>query len=320
MILEVLLALVLLVSLIVGIYLKKLINLVKEEKIDPDTVKGVFATSLKDLGIDKDIGSIKVIGEDIKKASRDLQGLFEVKRGRAEWGEFQLEELLSDSFPKDKFGIRKNLKGIGTPDAYIESTDGIICIDCKFPLDNYRKMNDAQDEREREKYGREFAKDVQRHIDKIKEYIKPEYGTAPIAFGFIPSEAVYQYITEACYDLLKRAAEEGVNLLSPSTLIVNLNLIKIGIRAQFLTEKAKEIEDNLKLLDRGFEQLEVDWGKLQKHIIDAHKKSFDVYTKISKLKGNYERIAKIEEYEGISLPASPPKPLKTKAEKRKKGK
>ena len=258
--------------------------------------KGAFATSLKELGLGEDIGAIKKTADEVLRSSQDLQNLFEVKRGRAEFGEFQLEELLKDILPKEKFEIRKEIPGLGIPDAHIKSTEGIICIDSKFPLENYRRLVGTSDESEKKRYAREFRRDVEGHITDIADkYVKQEEGTVPFAYGFIPSEAVYQYLTEAEFGLLRDAASRGVNLVSPATLVINLNLIRIGIRAREITERAEEIEKNLQVLKSSFDGFEREWSTLKSHIANAYTKFSDADKKYVELKGNYNRIARLEE-------------------------
>ena len=158
---------------------------------DLEAVKGAVVTSWKELGIDEDIGVIKTRADDILHTSQGLQSLFEVTRGRAEYGEFQLEQILKDILPSRYVHIRERLP-IGIPDAHVSTPQGILCIDSKFPLDNYRKMLDATDEEQRTKLSDVFCADVQGHVDAIRaKYVKPEEGTVPFAFGFIPSEAVF---------------------------------------------------------------------------------------------------------------------------------
>ncbi len=273
--------------------LKNTLSVCLSEK--SDMFKGTFLSSLKDIKLEETIGIVKQRADDILSASQMLQDLFKVKRGRSQFGEFQLEELLKDSLPKEKFGIREDISEIGTPDAHIKTREGIICIDSKFPLENYQRMVENPIESEKSKYAKVFRKDVEKHIEDIAtKYVKLDKGTVPFAFCFIPSEAVYQYLTECESGLLKDAATRGVNLVSPATFLINLNLIKIGIRAKDISEKAVEIEKNLQGLRSAFETFEKDWEILRGHIIDSSKKLSDVDTKYSELRKKYDGISKIE--------------------------
>ncbi|MFQ5837472.1 MAG: DNA recombination protein RmuC [Thermoplasmata archaeon] len=263
-----------------------------------EVLKGAFATSVKELGLDKDLGAIKTTAQQILSSSKSLQTLFEVKRGRAQFAEFQLEELLKDIFPPGKVGIRQKLPGFGTPDAHLETSEGILCIDAKFPLDNYRRMLETEDEAERRRRAKEFARDVQRHVDKIAgDYVKPEEGGAPFALGFIPAEAVYQYLTEAEGDLMRDAAARGVNLVSPSTLVTSINILALAVRAQEIAERAEDIEESLQRMERRFQGFDGHWETMKTHLSNAYRRMVDADKSYGRLRQSYRRIARLEEPE-----------------------
>ena len=297
MIVELLIALVLLLVFAVLVILLQLSGKLGKISLDREAVKGAIATCWKELGIDQDIGAIKERANDILQASQSLENLFRVTRGRGEYGEFQLEQILKDILPAQYVHIRKRIAQIGKiPDAHIVTPQGIICIDSKFPLDNYRKMLETTDETEQAKFGANFRNDVKTHIDKIKtDYVKPEEGTTPFAFGFIPSEAVYQYTTECEMSLVAEAAAEGVLLVSPATLAINLNLLSVGLKATEISERAEQIQKNLGKLSTSLEEVEDAWSTLYTHIKNAYNKAGEVNEKHSRLRVTFEQITEIEE-------------------------
>lgn len=267
--------------------------------IDQEAVKGAVATCWKELGIDQDIGTIKTRAEDIQKATQNLENLFRVTRGRGEYGEFQLEQILKDLLPQKYVHIRERIPQTGKiPDAHIITPQGIICIDSKFPLENYRKMIEATEEKQRAVFGASFRNDVKAQIEKIKaDYVKPEEGTTTFAFAFIPSEAVYQYLTECEMGLVAEAATEGILLVSPATLAINLNLLSVGLKATEISEKAEQIQKNLGKLAKSLKEVEDTWNTLYSHIKNAYNKASEVNEKQSKLKLTFEQITQIEEKE-----------------------
>ncbi len=268
-----------------------------------ETFKGAFATSIKELGLIEDMGSIKSTAQQILDSASSLQTLFQVKRGRAQFAEFHLEELLRDVFPSGRLGIRKRLPGIGIPDASLDTPEGIVCIDAKFPLDNYRRMVEAQDERQRRQHAKRFAADVRRHVDKIADdYVKPEEGGVPFALGFIPAEAVYHYLAESEGGLLRDAASRGVTVVSPSTLVASLNLLGASLRAQEIAEKAKDIEDRLRRLERGFEEFEGDWKTLRTHLNNAYGRMVDADKSYGNLRRAFRRVVRLEDEATVGAP------------------
>jgi len=226
-----------------------------------------------------------------------LQTLFKVARGRGEYGEFQLEQILKDLLPKQYVHIRERIPKIGKiPDAHLVAPQGTICIDSKFPLENYRKMLETTDDTQKGALAASFCNDVRTHINKIKtDYVKPEEGTTPFAFGFIPSEAVYQYLTECEPSLIAEAAKEGVLLVSPATLAINLNLLSVGLKATEISEKAQQIQSNLGKLSKSLEEVEASWSTLYTHIKNTYSKASEVNEKYGKLRDTFNRIANIED-------------------------
>jgi len=294
---ELLTALVLLLSLAILIILLKISGKLGQISIDQETVKGAVATCWKELGIDQDIGAIKERANDIQNATQSLETLFKVTRGRGEYGEFQLEQILKDILPAQCLHIRERIPQIGKiPDAHIVTPQGIMCIDSKFPLENYRKMIEITDETQKARSSAIFRSDVKAHIEKIKtDYVKPEEGTTTFAFGFIPSEAVYQYLTECEMSLVAESAAEGVLLVSPATISINLNLLSVGLKAMEISERAEQIQKNLGKLSTSLEEVEDAWSTLYTHIKNAYNKAAEVNEKHGRLKVTFEQITEIEE-------------------------
>jgi DNA recombination protein RmuC len=294
---ELLVALLLILVSAVLVILLRLSGKLGKVSVDPEAVKGAVATCWKELGIDQDFGAIKERANDILQSSQSLENLFRVTRGRGEYGEFQLEQVLKDLLPKQYVHIRKRVDKIGKiPDAHIITPQGTICIDSKFPLENYRKMIETTSETEREKISKSFCGDVKTHIDKIKtDYVKPEEGTVPFAFGFIPSEAVYQYLTECQMNLVAEAAAQRVLLVSPATLAINLNLLTVGLKATEISERAEQIQKNLGKLSTSLGEVEDAWSTLYSHIRNAYNKAGEVNEKHSRPKATFEQVTQKEE-------------------------
>ncbi len=294
---ELLVVLVLLIVLAILVILFRLPSKLRKISIDQEVFKGAVATCWKELGIDQDIGAIKERANDIQKATQSLETLFRVARGRGGYGEFQLEQILKDILPTQYVHIRKRIPQIGKiPDAHIVTPQGILCIDSKFPLENYRKMLETTDTTQKTKFSANFRNDVKSHIEKIKtDYVKSEEGTTPFAFGFIPSEAVYQYLTECEMSLVAEAAKERVLLVSPATLAINLNLLSVGLKATEISERAEQIQKNLGKLSTSLEEVENSWNTLYGHIKNAYNKAGEVNEKHSRLKVTFEQITETEE-------------------------
>ncbi|MCD6363817.1 MAG: DNA recombination protein RmuC, partial [Synergistetes bacterium] len=194
--------------------------------------------------------------------------------------------------PPYMFGIREKIAGGVIPDAYIRSTNGIICIDSKFPLENYIKMREATDLTEREIYKKRFLNDVKGHLDKVRrDYIRPESGTANFAFVYVPSEAIYWFLVEEAFDMVRNYIKMGVHIVSPLTLSHKIEIVKAGIEAKRLSEEAERIKRSMESISEGFKRLDNNWRIFyETHLRNLWNKASEVDTSYRELKRRFDDI------------------------------
>ncbi|HID29120.1 MAG TPA: DNA recombination protein RmuC [Desulfobacterales bacterium] len=193
------------------------------------------------------------------------------------------------------YGIRTEAFAGKRPDAWIKSTVGIICIDAKFPLDNFAKMAATPDAGESKTYAKQFLKDVRSHLEKVaSDYVRPDEGSADFAFMYIPSESVYHFLVSEALDLLREYAKKGVQVVSPLTLSQRIELIKAGVHAKRLSEEARKVQEELQRLGRIFEKVDGAWRTFyETHLKNAHSKATEVDKAYRKLREEFDLIAKI---------------------------
>lgn len=94
-------------------------------------------------------------------------------------------------------------------------------MDVKFPLDNYIKYLETESDTDKEKYRKEFIKDVKVKIKEVttREYINPEQNTIDYVILFIPNEQIYTFIHEQDKIILDEALKNKVIVCSPITLL-----------------------------------------------------------------------------------------------------
>src|SRR4030043_805506 len=147
----------------------------RSRKVAPSDLKNVMSSTWTELGLDQKIGTIESHANDIRQSYRSFEQMLRVPKERASFGELALETILADQLPPDMYGIREMIFDGKKPDAHIKSTEGIICIDSKFALDNYAAMLATPDPNEKQRLKKEFIADVRRCLDKIGvDYICPE--------------------------------------------------------------------------------------------------------------------------------------------------
>jgi len=267
--------------------------LLKREKIEKEDIENVILKIWNESGLNERIGELGLHAKEIKEAHKSIERMLRVPFERGSFGEIVLETILSDQLPPDMFGIRKKVLDGKIPDAYIKSTVGIICIDSKFPLENYRKMIESEDLKEKEIYKNNFLRDVKFHLEKIaNDYVCPEKGSAGFAFAYIPSESVYWFLVNSAFEMLRDYVKKGVQVVSPLTLSHKIELIKAGVHAKKLSEEAERVNNAILELSREFEKIDKVW----KTFYGTHLKN--LVGKAEELDGAYKRLK--EEFDKIS--------------------
>src|SRR5262249_20731581 len=135
-------------------------------------------------------------------------------------------------------------------DAALFVGDRTLCVDSKFPLDNFRRMLAGTTEEERKALRKQFLVDVRKHVNDIAEkYILPDENTFDFAFMFIPAENVYyELIIRDESDLHQHCLSRRVIPVSPNTFFAYLQVILLGLRGFQISEHAREILAQLQQL------------------------------------------------------------------------
>src|SRR3989344_2588015 len=142
-------------------------------------------------GVSKSVGEMTELG----RSMRELQEFLRSPKLRGQIGESILKDLLAQSLPKQNFHLQYAFKSGEIVDAALKLEQGIIPIDAKFPLENFRKMAKSENEKDRDLFRKAFIADVKKHIDAISnKYIRPQEGTLDFALMYIPSEPIYYEI------------------------------------------------------------------------------------------------------------------------------
>jgi DNA recombination protein RmuC len=281
---------VIVILLVVLIFL-----VIRGRGVKPGDIENAVSGTWAKLGLEEKIGALTAHTQDIKECHKSIEQMLRVPTERAALGELSLETILSDQLPPDMFGIRKMILDGKIPDAHIRSTVGLICIDSKFPLDNYRRMVEAADSKEKEQFKNDFCKDVQSHLNKIAEdYVCPERGSAEFAFAYIPSEAVYYFLVNEEFEMLRDYTKKGVQVVSPLTLSHKIELIKAGVHAKKLSEEAENVRNDLNVISRRFSEIDGLWRVFYgTHLRNAEGKAEELDIAYKKLRDEFDRISKM---------------------------
>ncbi|MFH1826869.1 MAG: DNA recombination protein RmuC [bacterium] len=222
--------------------------------------------------VQKNIGEFTEIGRSMK----DLQDFLSSPKLRGNIGEQILNDLLKQNFPSDSYSLQFTFKNGYKVDAIIKTANGIIPIDSKFPMENFRKMINETSDIEKKKIKKVFTSDVKKHIvDISKKYILPEENTVDYALMYIPSEAIYYEIINDS-DLFDFYGENRVLPVSPMSFFAYMKAILMSFEGEKIQSKAKEILEILRSIKKDYEKIDTSWSVLTKHLTNAYNQTSQV--------------------------------------------
>ncbi len=219
------------------------------------------------------IGDLKRnLGEmsEVGKGIRSLQEFLQSPKLRGNIGEQVLKDMIGQTFPKNSFHLQYQFRSGVKVDAVLKTDAGLLCIDSKFPMENFTLMHKGETEIERVQAKRAFVADVKKHISDIaKKYILPEEGTMDFALMYIPSESVYYEIANMG-ELMDFARKNRVYPVSPNTLYAHLQVLLLSFQGKELEQKSREVFRLLRAMQKDYSKVEENLGVLGRHVNNAY--------------------------------------------------
>jgi len=235
--------------------------------------------------VHKELGGISEFGRDMK----DLSNILKSPKLRGGLGEQFLYEILEDSLPKELFKTQYKFKDGAVCDAVVITEKGLITIDSKFPMENFKEMITQETQEVRDKYKKQFIRDVKARIDEISsKYILPEEGTTDFAVMYVPSENVYYELVVNTPEIEKYSRDKSVFITSPNTLTYQMRAILVAYQQNELQKHAGEILKSLSGIKTEAVKFDEELGVLRGHIVRTYKAMDSVKIKFSKLFGKIE--------------------------------
>ena len=229
-----------------------------------------------------------------------LQSVLTDKKTRGIFGEVNLNYILSSVFGEQNpkiYELQYKLSNGFVTDSVIHAPEplGNVCIDSKFPLENYERMtNRSLSKEERIMATKLFKIDVKKHIEAIaSKYIIPNE-TAEQAILFLPAEAIFAEIHAYHPDILKEAYHKHVWITSPTTLMSTLTTIHMVIKNMERDKYAKVIQMELNQLSIEFSRYRERWDKLSRSIDTVSKDVKDIHNTTEKITKRFDSINKVE--------------------------
>jgi len=229
--------------------------------------------------VKQNLGELSKATQQVFDVGKDIASLQEILRApklRGVLGELFLGDLLGQILPPNHFTLQHRFKSGEAVDAVVHLGQFLVPIDSKFPLENFRRVIEAQNDDERKAARRKFNSDVKKHVEAIAtKYILPDEGTFPFALMYIPAENVYyetiirdENLGEE-KSLSAHALERKVIPVSPNSLYAYLQAIVMGLKGLQIEKSAQIIISHLERLRGDFERFRKEFEVIGTHLTNA---------------------------------------------------
>jgi len=173
---------------------------------------------------------------------------------RGRYGEIQLERVAELAGMRDycdfdtqaSFRDRDEARSLLRPDMIVKLPNGrVIAVDAKANIEAYLDALEAETDEQADRHLDRFARHVKDQAKKLgdKNYWSAIEGSPEFVVMFVPGDQFVDAALQREPSLLDMAAEQGVIIASPSTLIGLLRAVHVGWRERRLSEAAHELFD-----------------------------------------------------------------------------
>lgn len=232
--------------------------------------------------------AIKLMMEKTERLGHDAQNLTLALRGntkkQGDWGEMILERMLEESGLRkgEEYFVQENHKTEDgrdvRPDVVIRFPDArCVVVDSKVSLTAYALYAAAEKDEDRKNHLDAHVASIRKHIEELagKDYSSIVEGTISYVLMFMPNEASYMAALQHSPDLPMEAYRRRIILISPTNLLMALqlaynlwqkerqtrNVEKIFDRATKLYDKMCLVQDSLEKVGKGLEQAQNAYSK-----------------------------------------------------------
>ncbi len=265
------------------------------------TVGSRLEETTKVIGnVRQQLGQLEASSRNIAELGKDISKLEDILKPptlRGSLGELFLADLLSQVLPPSHYHLQYQFKGGETVDAVVVLKAGMVPIDAKFPLENFRRIFSSETEEDRKSAKKNFVKNVKGHIDAIaSKYIRMDENTFDFALMYIPAENIYYETiikeddTYGSTSLFSYAMKKRVIPVSPNSFYAYLQTIILGLKGMRVEESSREIIDNLSRLQKEFQFFSEAFRLVGQHLDKSVKKYAEAETRFSKMEAKVDKI------------------------------
>lgn len=247
--------------------------------------------------INKALEQQRELTNDLKISTEQLAKVLSNNQARGAWGERIIEDLLQANGLVEGIHYLKQTKQSGStlkPDiTLLLPNDRNVPVDVKFPYSEIQKLSEAQTKSAKATHLKQFSQDLKAKIDKVATYIDPTQETLDYAILFVPNEMVFSFINQKMPELVDRAINKRVLIVSPFTFLIVARTVIESYRNFMIGDKLKEVVSYI-------DDFVSEWGKFKDKFdkygrsLATLQKDYDDLTG-TRVKQMERRISKIED-------------------------
>ncbi|MCC6983476.1 MAG: DNA recombination protein RmuC [Bauldia sp.] len=225
-----------------------------------------------------------------------LQQILANKQTRGAFGQGRMEAIVKDGLPIGSYEFQATLSNRNRPDCLIKLPNEApsLVVDAKFPLEAWNAIRAADSPDALRVAQTRFRRDTQHHVTAIAERYFIPGETHDTAFMFVPSEAIFADIHEHFEDVVQNAHRARVVIVSPSLLLLSIQVVQALLKDARMREQAHLIRDEILKLVADVRRLDERVTNLRTHFVQTSKDIEEITTSTRKIGARGERFAAME--------------------------
>ena len=232
---------------------------------------------------------------DLASQMTSLQSLLANKQQRGAFGQSRMELIVQDGLPKDCYEFQLTLSNKCRPDCAVFLPDRRpLTIDAKFPLEAVTAWREAKTEDERKQAASRMRQDLTKHVDDIAAKYLIAGETQDLALMFVPSESIFAELHDGFDDIMQKAFRSKVVIVSPSLLMLAIQVIQQIQKDARMREAADQIHAEVGHLMDDLKRLHERVLKLQQHFGQANEDVRQILVSAEKIERRGARIREVE--------------------------
>src|SRR6266566_1631606 len=232
---------------------------------------------------------------DLASQVTSLQSVLANKQQRGAFGQGRMELIVQDGLPKDCYEFQFTLSNKCRPDcAFFLPDRRPLTIDAKFPLEAVTALREAKSEDERKQAAARLRQDLARHVGDIADKYLIPGETQDLALMFVPSESIFAELHDGFDDIVQKAFRSKVVIVSPSLLMLAIQVIQQIQKDARMREAADQIHAEVGHLMDDLKRLHERVLKLQQHFGQANEDVRQILISAEKIDKRGTRIQEVE--------------------------